>query len=552
MDDYYSMRNSQCLDPNQRFHRPIPVIDLFAGPGGLSEGFASLRTPSGNPCFEVCLSIENDEAAHRTLELRAFVRAFQGRPPDAYYDYLTGQLNRESLFANPIFSSEAERARAKTWRWTLAEETHRLTSRRVREAVGNTDRWVLIGGPPCQAYSIAGRSRMRPVNPHRFERDERHFLYREYLRILADHEPPIFIMENVKGILSSTVRGRLIFSQILDDLSRPTGGSLRYRIVPFGGSDDLFESGPVDYAIRCEHFGIPQARHRVILCGIREDLSGRPLQLVPAENVSFIEHALSGLPPIRSRISREEDSHEAWMEVLREACEQLVVHGGAEFADVVETMRASLKRARSIRTAGGRYVSYVPARSCQSEAVQRLESWYRDPHMIGVTGHESRLHMRSDLHRYFFAASYAAARGNVSPRLRDFPRYLLPKHKNVRARSEDLPFSDRFRVQVFGRQSTTIVSHIAKDGHYYIHPDPAQCRSLTLREAARLQTFPDNYHFEGSRTQQLHQVGNAVPPLLARQIAATLWNFMTERTVDAALARPSGESPRACAGTLST
>ena len=122
------------------------------------------------------------------------------------------------------------------------------------------------------------------------------------------------------------------------------------------------------------------------------------------------------------------------------------------------------------------------------------------------------------MHRYFFAAVYAKVKGR-SPLLEDFPKALLPKHENVEDALKDTKFNDRFRVQYKGRPSTTVVSHIAKDGHYFIHYDPTQCRSLTVREAARLQTFPDNYRFEGPRTEQYKQVGNAVPPYLANQIA---------------------------------
>jgi DNA (cytosine-5)-methyltransferase 1 len=126
--------------------------------------------------------------------------------------------------------------------------------------------------------------------------------------------------------------------------------------------------------------------------------------------------------------------------------------------------------------------------------------------------------MRADLHRYFFVSAFARIHGR-SPLLDDMPPQILPLHENVSEALEGAKFNDRFRVQFAGRPSTTITSHISKDGHYYIHYDPTQSRSLTVREAARLQTFPDNYRFKGSRTEQYRQVGNAVPPLLARQIA---------------------------------
>lgn len=122
--------------------------------------------------------------------------------------------------------------------------------------------------------------------------------------------------------------------------------------------------------------------------------------------------------------------------------------------------------------------------------------------------------MTADLHRYLYAACFAKCIG-LAPKMHEFPEQLLPKHKNARTGK----FNDRFRVQISDAPSTTITSHISKDGHYFIHPDPSQCRSFTVREAARLQTFPDNYYFEGSRSQQYIQVGNAVPPFLAVQIA---------------------------------
>jgi DNA (cytosine-5)-methyltransferase 1 len=147
-----------------------------------------------------------------------------------------------------------------------------------------------------------------------------------------------------------------------------------------------------------------------------------------------------------------------------------------------------------------------------------LHNWFGDSRLCGVCNHATRSHIRADLHRYLFAAAYAQI-FKRSPLLEDFPAELLPNHKNVEAALKETKFNDRFRVQTKGRPSTTITSHISKDGHYFIHYDPTQCRSLTVREAARLQTFPDNYFFEGPRTQQYHQVGNAVPPLLAHQIA---------------------------------
>jgi DNA (cytosine-5)-methyltransferase 1 len=152
--------------------------------------------------------------------------------------------------------------------------------------------------------------------------------------------------------------------------------------------------------------------------------------------------------------------------------------------------------------------------------------WFVDGKLEGICNHSTREHMPRDLHRYLYAACFAQCYGQ-SPRLRDFPTDLLPDHDNVHlALNGHGFFADRFRVQVGDRCATTITSHMAKDGHGFIHPDPKQCRSLTVREAARLQTFPDNYLFCGPRTQKYVQVGNAVPPLLAQGVARIVWTLL--------------------------
>lgn len=156
-----------------------------------------------------------------------------------------------------------------------------------------------------------------------------------------------------------------------------------------------------------------------------------------------------------------------------------------------------------------------------------LRKWTLDPKLNMVLNHETRGHMESDLLRYSFCALYGEQRG-LSPKAENFPTKLAPQHQNWNSGS----YNDRFRVQLAHKEATTITSHISKDGHYFIHYDPKQCRSLTVREAARLQTFPDNYIFEGNRTNQYTQVGNAVPPFLARQISKIVFSLLKKHYSD--------------------
>lgn len=510
----------------------IPIIDLFAGPGGLGEGFSRYPLKKKQKRFRIAVSIEKDPHAHKTLTLRAFFRQFaEGEAPEEYYHYLRGDITREELFE--AWPEEAAAAGDEAQLRTLGEDSE--ISKIIGEKIKGREKWILIGGPPCQAYSLAGRSRMlglvqkgdesdsafkkrKAENTKKFEGDHRHTLYLEYLKVIADHSPPVFVMENVKGILSAKLHGELIFPQILEDLGNPLKAlgkhkkGPRYRIRSLVNQGGLFgdDLEPSDYLIRAEKFGIPQARHRVILLGVREDLDDSSVQVLEEQAPVTVQSVIGKLPKLspglsRGRKGRPFDAlqamaqHPDWVNFIQDP----------DFKEVTERMICELGRARK---------SEKQESGFETPRSGAEDLWYQDSRLSGVLNHQTRSHIPEDLWRYFFCACYAKVHG-TSPTLRDFPTFLLPNHKNVDAAVEGQKFGDRFRVQCGNKASTTVTSHISKDGHYFIHPDPRQFRSLTVREAARLQTFPDNYFFEGPRTQQFHQVGNAVPPLLAHQIA---------------------------------
>ncbi len=508
---------------------PIPVIDLFAGPGGLGEGFSSLTSDDGPRVFKIGLSIEKDLHAHRTLELRAFFREFAiGQAPNDYYDYLARHIGREDLFRR--HSDEADNARREAWLAELGTKAIQdsAVDDRIYDALGSRKKWVLIGGPPCQAYSLVGRSRVigGAGGREQYDADPRHELYRHYLRILAVHRPPVFVMENVKGLLSAKVKEERIFDRILSDLSAPAaampeagGKDVKYRLVSLSvrNSDESHIHQPEDFVVCAERHGIPQARHRIIIMGIRDDLGGEPGVLRPASAVT-VRQAIADLPRLRSGLSKEEDSPHAWRDAVHAMENTPWMKRGAIDDEMRSALKSAIQRVGAVLDRGAEFVR-------QPASPETHRGWFFDRRLGGVCNHETRGHIREDLHRYFFASVFARKHG-CSPLLENFPLDLLPNHGNVADALLETKFNDRFRVQVSDRPSTTVVSHISKDGHYFIHYDPAQCRSLTVREAARLQTFPDNYRFEGPRTEQYKQVGNAVPPLLAKQIAEIVARFL--------------------------
>lgn len=498
----------------------IKVVDLFAGPGGLAEGFSSIRNQNGQRIFEIALSVEKEASAHRTLRLRSFFRQFDA-PPAEYYDYVAGMISHAVLTSK--YRREWDAAVSETRLLELGSEQAQRELDPVLERLrGSDEPTILIGGPPCQAYSLVGRARNKGIEGYNPEKDNRHFLYQEYIRIIGKLQPAAFVMENVKGILSSKVGQKAIFSQVLADLRAAGGSPDSYYLIPVVRP---VEGEASSYIVRCEQFGIPQARHRVIIVGIRHDLAcalserGKAGLLHASQEESTVESVLQGMPELRSGLSREIDTPEQWRRAATEA-----MLAAAEACDCTDlpTVASALKIAAKEISAKER----LPGRMSFELAAPRnnvLATWLSDPALTTLPNHQTRGHMREDLARYAFAAAFAEV-FERSPKASEFPDALAPRHNNWKSGK----FADRFRVQLWKRASTTVTSHISKDGHYFIHPDLRQCRSLTVREAARLQTFPDNYLFEGNRTEQFVQVGNAVPPLMARQIAQALLSLLSE------------------------
>jgi len=516
----------------------ILIVDLFAGPGGLGEGFSSF-THAGHRPFKLAASVERDAAAHRTLTLRAFFRQFE-KAPKQYYEYVkSGNPKlREDLFQQFKAQSEAAIEETLNGPKTLGDENHhKEIIRSIRRATNkHQGPKVVIGGPPCQAYSVVGRSRNKGIDGYTPEGDGRHFLYKEYLEILNEVRPEVFVMENVRGILSAKVHGQLIFDAILKDLKNPgkvVGESIgsEYEIfslaVPTPEPDVFGQvnyNSSADYLIKSEEFGIPQTRHRVILLGVRRDVlkSSTPQILASTNHPKLTTYdAIGDLPALRSGLTKISNTPKAWNENLQQAARAVNKELSRNGFSLPPDFPLNGSEC-SYLSQGGNFVPDTTEKDTLDSSLRDLKCWYLDERIGGFLNHNARSHMPADIYRYLFASSFAMINNGASPTSRDFPASFEPEHRNWASGH----FVDRFKVQARNRTPSTVTSHIAKDGHYFIHYDPRQCRSLTVREAARIQTFPDNYYFEGNRTNQYVQVGNAVPPLLAKKIASVVFDLI--------------------------
>ncbi|MDQ0878975.1 DNA (cytosine-5)-methyltransferase 1 [Paenibacillus sp. V4I3] len=397
-------------------------IDLFAGAGGLSEGFIRRG-------FTPVAHVEMDPNAVLTLKTRMVYHHLKKKKKIThYFKYLKGEITRDELYAKLPQDKDEVVINKEISDQSIDEifaEIDKTLNNQERQTVD-----VLIGGPPCQAYSLVGRAR----DPYGKENDPRNYLYRQYVKFLEKYQPNVFVFENVPGILNAG-KGILFndIAKILDE----SGYKIKAKIL-----------NAVD-------FGVLQQRRRVILIGWKKGLQYGYPKFKPIEHNYLVNDLLKDLPPLNPGESDDRYS-----------------------TDPTEYLLKSKLRSKD----------------------------------DVLTQHITRMHNNNDLEIYKIAIelwnkekkrlNYA----DLPPRLRT--------HKNLEA------FLDRFKVVGADLQhSHTMVAHIAKDGHYYIHPSDIQRRSLSVREAARIQSFPDNYFFEGSRTAAFTQIGNAVPPLMAENIA---------------------------------
>ena len=527
--------------------KPVPIVDLFSGPGGLAEGFSAFRTPDGRPVYRVVASIEKDPAAHRTLLLRAFLRKFETEVPQQYYEFLNGHTDGEPDWS-ALYPREWNEACDETRCLELGKpDAGEFLRKRVDRLRDEHDgRTVLLGGPPCQSYSLVGRSRNAGNESYDPDSDDRQSLYQEFVDVLGHLQPAVAVMENVKGMLSARHGGQLVFPRVMSKLEYRSGseGYRLFALASESGTRSWDEGAkPRDFLVRADEYGVPQKRHRVFVVCVRRDVARLlpedwGLRLAPRTDTVSVHDIIGMMPRLRSRLSRG-DSAASWKAAVRQAIKRVEKCRPDMSHEEVCRFRQSLERARATADGTDLPVAGPPGGTVLPKACpDHLREWLEDISIERLPNNETKAHRPGDLARYLFAAAFAYTFWR-SPKTFDFPGSLASPHVNWNTGK----FNDRFRVQLPDRPSTTVTSHLSKDGHYFIHPDAGQVRSLTVREAARLQTFPDNYFFHGNRTQQYVQVGNAVPPFLAWQIAGQIQGVLDHYDRETDGVRPESALP---------
>jgi len=406
----------------------LNYIDLFAGAGGLSEGFI-------RETFRPISHVEMNAEASDTLRTRIAFHYFQqSKKLDSYYSYLKQEISR-----NELYNSIPQNLLESVINDEISDRSIDNIFLKIDKQLDSKKIDVIIGGPPCQAYSLVGRSR----DPNGMKDDKRNFLFRYYAKFLIHYKPKYFVFENVLGLL--TAGNSKYLNEILE-LFAEIGYSAVMQVL------------------NAEEYGVLQRRRRVIIIGRK----------------GKVKFHFPKLEIIDNKWQTKKDL----------------------FFDL-----PFLKP--------GQEIPVTPYKNKINEYLKKTEIRNGIDY---TTQHITRNHNDRDLEIYSLAIDKWL---NDKQRLKynDIPK-RLQTHNNTEA------FLDRYKVVDPCGHSHTVVAHIAKDGHYYIYPDPNQVRSISVREAARIQSFPDDYFFEGGRTAAFKQIGNAVPPLMAGKIAAALKHLL--------------------------
>lgn len=407
----------------------LKFIDLFAGAGGLSEGFVRAG-------FEPVAHVEVDKAACYTLRTRTVYYYLKSiNRYDIYVSYLKGEITRKELYA-----SVPSEILDTVINLPIDSEHNPVIQENINRQLGDKAVDLIIGGPPCQAYSLVGRAR----SANGMSGDPRNYLYVQYGKYLEGYQPKIFVFENVLG-LKSAKEG--LYLRNMEKLFLKKGYKMKL------------------FTVEANNFGVLQNRKRIIIIGWQENL---PLNISDIENIRIkadftVSHLLNDLPSIQA--GEGFDKFATYKSTTNDYLNQTCIRNG------IDVLTQHIARPNTD----------------QDKEIYRIavEKWNQKKERLNYN---------------------------------DLPE-RLKTHQNRNS------FFDRFKVVAANEpHSQTVVAHIAKDGHYYIHPDIEQNRSLTIREAARLQSFPDDYYFEGvkegvNRTPAFKQIGNAVPPLMAEVIA---------------------------------
>ncbi len=411
--------------------KTLTFIDLFAGCGGLSEGFLQSNRFAG------IAHIEWEKPMVDTLRGR-LVSHWGESFEDAEKRVIHFDIQKTSELVYGNWASNSIDEYGNT-------NSHEVIREGIKGIVGSQNVDVIIGGPPCQAYSIHGRAQ----DPNSMNDDYRNYLFESFIKVVTEFSPKVFLFENVVGMLTARPGGKPITERIYSAFDKAG-----YKIyAPSELKQAVFDT---------YDFEVPQHRERVIIIGVRKDMP--------------------------------------W--------------AVSDFYHEIHKQRSNKRF--SVKDAIGNFPKLFPLKASIKEGRRRISHTANLD--INISQHDARYHSARDL---------AVFKDWVSKDLNKLPsKEKVQYYKNVTGRDT---LYVKYRSLEWDKPSPTVVAHLQKDGFMFIHPDAEQARSITIREAAALMSFPMDYQFVGSNASCFKMIGNAVPVRFARTLAAALYNVMTRK-----------------------